>query len=155
MHAALVIREFSDERHTGQQIDRLIELRLKRQELLARTHPPALSILLDEAALRRPIGSPAVMRRQLNHLTELADQPNLTLEVMPFSAGLRNGIGEAFAILDFPGTDDPVLFLEPRDTVREVRSEQVARYEERFHRLRAASQDQTDPPPSPDPSHEQ
>ncbi len=74
-YAALVIREFSDERHTGQQIDRRIELRLKRQELLARTHPPALSILHDEAALRR-VGSPAVMRRQLNHLAELADQPN-------------------------------------------------------------------------------
>lgn len=138
-YAALVLREFSDERNTGQQIDRRIELRLKRQELLARTHPPALSILHDEAALRRRVGSPAVMRRQLNHLTELADRPNLTLEVMPFTAGIRNGIGEGFAILDFSGTDDPVLFLEPDETVREDRSEQVAKYEERFHRLRAAS----------------
>jgi transcriptional regulator with XRE-family HTH domain len=138
-YAALVIREFNDERHTGQQVDRRIELRLKRQELLARAHPPALAFLHDEAALRRRVGSPAVMRRQLNHLAELADQPNLTLEVIPFTAGVLNGIGEAFAILDFPGNDDPVLFLEPHDTVREDRSEQVASYEERFQRLRAAS----------------
>jgi transcriptional regulator with XRE-family HTH domain len=138
-YAALVIREFSDERHTGQQVDRRIELRLKRQELLTRAHPPALSFLHDEAALRRRVGSPAVMRRQLKHLAELADRPNLTLEILPFTAGVRNGIGEAFAILDFPGTDDPVLFLEPHDTVREDRSEQVANYEERFQRLRAAS----------------
>jgi transcriptional regulator with XRE-family HTH domain len=138
-YAALVIREFSNELHAGQQVDRRIELRLKRQELLARAHPPAVSFLHDEAALRRRVGSPAVMRRQLEHLAELADQPNLTLEVMPFTAGVRNGIGEAFAILDFPGTDDPVLFLEPHDTVREDRSEQVATYEERFQLLRAAS----------------
>jgi transcriptional regulator with XRE-family HTH domain len=138
-YAALVIREFSDGRHTGQQADRRIELRLKRQELLARTHPPALSFLHDEAVLRRRVGGPAVMRRQLRHLAELADRPNITLEVMPFTAGVRNGIGESFAILDFPGPDDPVLFLEPRDAMREDRSEQVAQYEERFQQLRAAS----------------
>jgi hypothetical protein len=58
---------------------------------------------------------------------------------MPFTAGVRNGIGEAFAIMEFPGTDDPVLFLEPHDTIREDRSEQVATYEERFQLLRATS----------------
>jgi transcriptional regulator with XRE-family HTH domain len=138
-YAALVIREFNAERHTAQQLDRLIELRLKRQELLARAHPPALSFLHDEAALRRRVGSPAVMRRQLRHLAEMADRPGLTVEVLPFTAGVPNGIGEAFGILDFPGTDDPVLFLESHDTVREDRPEQVAMYEERFQRLRAAS----------------
>lgn len=138
-YAALVIREFSNELHTGQQIDRLIELRLKRQELLARPRPPELIILHDESALRRCAGSPAVMRRQLRHLAELADRPGITLEVIPFTAGVRNGIGVPFAILDFPDPDDPALFLEPRDTVREDRSEHVAQYEERFQRLRAAS----------------
>lgn len=138
-YAARVIREFSAEHHTGQQIDRLIELRLKRQELLARTDPPALSFLHDEAALHRRVGSPAVMRRQLKHLAELADRPNITLEVLPFTAGVPNGIGESFAILDFPGPDDPVLFLETHDTIRDDRPEQVAKYEERFQRLRATS----------------
>jgi transcriptional regulator with XRE-family HTH domain len=138
-YAALVIREFNAGRYTAQQLDRLTELRLKRQELLARAHPPALSFLHDEAALRRRVGGPAVMRRQLRHLAETADQPGLTLEVLPFTAGAPNGIGESFGILDFPGTDDPVLFLESHDTIREDRPEQVARYEERFQRLRAAS----------------
>lgn len=134
-----MIREYNDELHTGQQADRRVELLMKRQELLARPQPPELIILHDESALRRCVGSPAVMRRQLRHLAELADRPSITLEVIPFTAGVRNGIGVPFAILDFPDPDDPALFLEPRDTVREDRSEHVARYEERFQRLGAAA----------------
>jgi Domain of unknown function (DUF5753) len=125
-YAALVIREYNDELHAGQQADRRVELRMKRQELLARPQPPELIILHDESALRRCVGSPAVMRRQLRHLAELADRPSITLEVIPFSAGVRNGIGVPFAILDFPDPDDPALFLEPRDTVREDRSERAS-----------------------------
>lgn len=137
-YAARVIREFTYDIHTGQQADRRVELRMKRQELLARPRPPELTILHDEAALRRQVGSPAVMRRQLQHLAELAECPGVNVEILPFTAGVRDGIGEAFAILEFPGTDDPALFLEPHDTVREDRSEHVAQYEERFQRLRAA-----------------
>lgn len=138
-YADRVIREFTCDIHAGQQADRRVELRMKRQELLTRPQPPELTILHDEAALRRQVGSPAIMRRQLQHLAGLAERPNITVEVLPFTAGVREGIGEAFVILEFPGADDPALFREPRDVVREDRSERVAEYEERFQRLRAAS----------------
>jgi transcriptional regulator with XRE-family HTH domain len=138
-YAAWVIREFLGELYTDQQTDRRVELRMKRQELLGRAGPPELQIIHDEAVLRRIVGSPAVMRRQLQHLADLAERPGITLNVLPFTAGVRDGFGESFAILDFPGMDDPALFTEPYDTIREYRSEQVARYEERFQRFRSAS----------------
>lgn len=145
-YAALVLHEFRDEHRHGrpelrdEQIESLLELRLKRQELLARADPPALTVVHDEAALRRQVGGPAVMRRQLKHLAGLAARRHITLEVIPFTAGVVFGMGEELTILNFPGSaDDPVAFLEHGDVIREDRSEQVAYFEERFHRLRTAS----------------
>jgi Domain of unknown function (DUF5753) len=90
-YAAWVIREFLGELYASQQTDRRVELRMKRQELLTRPRPPELAILHDEATLRRIVGSPAVMRRQLQHLADLAERPNVILNVLPFAAGVREG----------------------------------------------------------------
>lgn len=69
------------------EIDRRVALRLERQKLLVSERAPGFHVVLDEAALRRPYGDRTVMREQLEHLIEISERPNVTLQVMPFSFG--------------------------------------------------------------------
>jgi hypothetical protein len=95
-------------------VTRRIELRLRRQEVLTRpTDPLQCWVVLDEAVLRRAIGGPRVMRAQLEHLVDAAQQPNVTLQVLPFDRGAHPGIGSGFTILRFPWDTDPgIVYLE-------------------------------------------
>jgi hypothetical protein len=69
--------------------------------------------VLDEAALRRSPGDPATMRAQVRHLLELTDLPNVTLQIVPFTAGPHAAAGGPFTILRFPERDLPdVVYLE-------------------------------------------
>ena len=122
------------------EIDRRVEVRTARQELLTRNDDPMrLWAIMDEAALRRPVGSDEVMRAQLEHLLEMARLPKVTLQVIPFAAGAHPGTLGAFALMEFPHPDDPdaayvetvggELFVEQ---VPEVRAYQIA-----FQRLTA------------------
>jgi hypothetical protein len=84
-----------------------------RKEALSRPDPLGLVHIVDEAALRRVVGSPAVMAEQMDHLLELADRPNVSLQVLPFEAGTFRAHDGQFAILDIPdelGSD--VVFVE-------------------------------------------
>ena len=84
------------------EIERRVSLRLKRQEILARPEPvPKVWAVIDESALRRPLGGREVMRAQLRHLIELAESPQVTLQVMPFDRGGHSAAGGSFAILRF------------------------------------------------------
>jgi len=68
---------------------------------------------VDEAVLRRPAGSPAVMHGQLKHLLDMAQRPNITIQVMPFQAGGHSAAGGPFSILRFAEPDLPdVVYLE-------------------------------------------
>jgi transcriptional regulator with XRE-family HTH domain len=94
-------------------IDRKIEARTARQELLSRESPPQLLAIVDEAALQRLVGGPAVMAAQIRRLIELAVWPHITIHVLPNSAGAHAGLtGGRFTILDFPGDDKPLVYLE-------------------------------------------
>ena len=95
------------------EIDRRVSLRIKRQELLTQPGAPEFWAVLDEAALRRSPGSPAMMRAQLEHLLQIAELPNVTLQVVPFDTGPHAAAGGPFSILRFPEPDLPdVVFLE-------------------------------------------
>ncbi|MBA4863809.1 helix-turn-helix domain-containing protein [Streptomyces sp. PSKA54] len=95
------------------QIRRRVNLRLTRQELLSGPDAPRLWAVVDEAALRRPLGGPEVMRAQLQHLIEAADQPNVTLQVVPFHAGGHAAAGGPITVLRFPVPDlADVVYLE-------------------------------------------
>ena len=83
------------------EIDRHIELRMKRQKLLDQDALPELWVVLDEAVLRRPVGGPDIMRQQLNHLSEIADHPKVKLQVLPYGVGEHAGLDGAFMILGF------------------------------------------------------
>jgi transcriptional regulator with XRE-family HTH domain len=86
------------------EIDRRVQVRLKRQALLTReVNPQRWHFIISESLLHRPIGPVELMTEQLNHLLEVAELPNVVLSVVPFSAGLHPGIlSGAFVLLEFP-----------------------------------------------------
>ncbi|GAA1764548.1 helix-turn-helix transcriptional regulator [Luedemannella helvata] len=108
-------------------VDRRVTLRIKRQDLLTRPDPPQIWAVVDEAALRRPIGGPEVMRGQLEALLSATKLPNVRLQVIPFRAGGHAAAGGAFSILRFPDQDLPdvvyveqltsALYMDKRDDV--------------------------------------
>jgi hypothetical protein len=99
---------------TQKRIDLMVELRLARQDWVrARQDQLELHYLLDEASVRRVVGSPAIMARQLQRLIEACDYPNHYIGVIPFSVGLYRSIRVPFVILEFDQPeDDAVLYLE-------------------------------------------
>jgi hypothetical protein len=96
------------------QVERRIELRHTRQELvLHREEPPTLWAVVDEAALRRPIGGNAVLRAQLEALVEATEAPNIKIQIMPLRKGVHPALTGAFTILRFPEDDlTDVIYLE-------------------------------------------
>lgn len=89
--------------------------RMARQAVLARASAPQFFAVVDEGALRRPVGEPGVMHRQLAHLLGAADQPHVTLRVVPLSAGAHVGLRGSFVILEF--AEEPALvFVENQRT---------------------------------------
>jgi hypothetical protein len=80
---------------------------------LRRPDAPQLWVVVDEGALRRPVGSREIVREQLEHLIEVADHPAVTLQILPFSAGAHSAMGGAFTILRFAEPDlADVVYIE-------------------------------------------
>jgi transcriptional regulator with XRE-family HTH domain len=95
------------------EVTRRTEARINRRVLLDREEPPRKWAVIDEAALRRPIGGRAVMREQVRHLIEMADHPAVTLQVLPFVAGGHRALGGPFTILRFAEPDlRDVVYIE-------------------------------------------
>ena len=94
-------------------IARRAELRASRQEILRRPDPPQLWAVLDEGALRRPVGSGAIVREQLRYLLEMTAHPAVTLQILPFGAGAHPAMGGPFTILRFAEPDlADVVYIE-------------------------------------------
>ena len=95
------------------EVERRVELRMQRQELLTGPNPPTLWAVIDEAALRRSLLGPAQIHEQLTHLIEMNERPNISLQVAPFSYGGHAAAGGPFAILRFAEPDLPdIVYLE-------------------------------------------
>ncbi|MET8649249.1 MULTISPECIES: helix-turn-helix domain-containing protein [Nocardia] len=94
--------------------DRRVAVRQRRQQLLFRPiEPPIVWAVIDEAALHRPVGGAAVHRKQMEHLIDLADVPNITIQVLPYSAGEHAAAGSSFSILRFAEPELPdIVYLE-------------------------------------------
>jgi transcriptional regulator with XRE-family HTH domain len=96
-----------------EEVERRVSLRMQRQRLLTQPDAPDFWAVLDEAALRRPPDGRAVTRAQLEHLLDITDLPNVTLQIIPFKAGPHPAAGGPFTILRFPEPDLPdVVYLE-------------------------------------------
>ncbi|MEU7860281.1 helix-turn-helix transcriptional regulator [Nonomuraea sp. NPDC049141] len=125
----------------AEEISRRVDLRLERQRMFDRPDGPVFWAVIDEAALRRPIGGAEVMRAQLEHLIDLMRQPNITIQVMPFSFGGHSAEGGAFTVLRFPDQDLPdVVYVEQLASALYLdKREDVDRYTEVMERLCAVS----------------
>jgi len=96
-----------------EEVMRRAEARVSRQEILRRDDPPRIWAVLDEGALRRHIGGRDVMKAQLRHLIEICDHPNITLQILPFSAGAHRAMGGPFTILRYSEPDlRDVVYIE-------------------------------------------
>ena len=97
----------------AEEVDQRVQLRMTRQKMLHEPGAPQLWAVLDEAALSRPYGTPAVMRAQLEHLLEASHWRGVTLQLLPFRAGSHAAAGGPFSILRFAEPDLPdVVYLE-------------------------------------------
>jgi transcriptional regulator with XRE-family HTH domain len=122
---------------TREEIARRVALRMSRQQVLTGSGPVRLWAIVDEAALRRPIGGRDVMRAQLESLIAAAKLPSVTVQVVPFGVGGHAAAGGAFTLLRFPDPDMPdVVYTEQLTSALYLdRREDVDRYLEVMERL--------------------
>ncbi|MEU1204211.1 helix-turn-helix transcriptional regulator [Nocardia sp. NPDC005825] len=130
-------------------IDRRVELRMKRQAIVTRRSAPlVLEVMLHESALHRVVGNRRIMAAQLRHLAEASKLPNVTVRIHPFAAGSTWGILHGqFVILSFEGkvksgrAEPSVVYLEggPSSDVYLEKAAEVARYDELASAIRATA----------------
>jgi hypothetical protein len=119
------------------EVDQLVTARLERQAILERDEPPLLWAVIDEAALRRPVGGRKAMRAQVEHLAEMAQRPNVLIQVIPLEVGAHEGVNGAFVIAEFANAPS-IVFLETALTGLVVeRPEDVAAVMLTYETLRA------------------
>jgi transcriptional regulator with XRE-family HTH domain len=128
-YAATTIRAL-DPRLTAEEVDRAVQVRARRAALLHKPGAALLWCVIGEAALRTEVGGPNVMAQQLRHLVDVADElRNVTVQVLPFSAGAHTGLDGSFALLSYDPPDPELAYtegvggavwLESSDEVRRV-----------------------------------
>jgi transcriptional regulator with XRE-family HTH domain len=140
MYQASLPAEFTPER-----ADELINVRLRRQNVLTREPTMQLKAIVDEAVLHRAVGGPEVMGAQLDHLVETAEKlPNVTVEVVPFSVGAHPAMESNFTVLDFEVAPSVVYVEGLMGWLYIERPQEIARYRQVFDYLHAAALDSND-----------
>jgi transcriptional regulator with XRE-family HTH domain len=126
---------------TQDALEQRLEVRLTRQQVLTRAKPLEVRAVLDESALRRLVGGPAVMKEQINRLIELANERNIIVQVIPFKSGAHPGtLVGPFVILRYPDpADRDVLYIEGAADPYLDREGEVERYRKTFDHLRASA----------------
>jgi transcriptional regulator with XRE-family HTH domain len=128
---------------TPEQIERQVQVRMRRQQILDRADPkpPAIWAILDEAVIRRVVGGRAVMRGQLERLREVSAVPSVTLQILAFNAGAHMAAYGSFALFDPSDPAFPVTAStdRPAGSLIEDDPEDIHRYTMMFDHLRASS----------------
>jgi transcriptional regulator with XRE-family HTH domain len=121
------------------EIEHRVSLRMQRQSILTQDDSPRIWAVIDESALRRPLGGSDVMRAQLRHLMEVAEYPRVTLQVIPFSRGGHPAAGGSFTVLRFAEPDLPdIVYIEQLTSALYLdRRDEVDHYMEVMNRLSA------------------
>lgn len=132
--SAVILLEYSNPK----EISRRVSLRMARQSILSGQNPTSLWAVIDEAALRRPLGGPRAMRAQLQHLIEMSQRPNVTIQIVPFTAGGHAAAGGSFSVLHFAENELPdLVYLEQLASAQYlVKPEIVDTYLQVLERLR-------------------
>ncbi|MGW7639072.1 helix-turn-helix domain-containing protein [Streptomyces decoyicus] len=121
------------------ELEENVAARLGRQELLHRNPPPDVRIILDESALRRPASDPKVWHDQLTRIVDAADAPHMTIQVIPFSAGLHGLMGGSLSLL-WMADGSSVAYVEGNNSGDLIEEPgEVARYRLTYDRLRDAA----------------
>jgi transcriptional regulator with XRE-family HTH domain len=127
-------------------VQRRVDLRMARQQILDRPNAPRLNVVLDEASLRRAVSSRDVMREQYELLVDAAVRPHISLRVLLFGAGAHQAMGFPFQIFEFVDDDPPLVSVELLSR-REIfeSAEEVGRYRAAFNQVyeRALSPDES------------
>jgi len=136
-YASAVLQVFYDEKSVPEKVAALVDLRTRRRDLLAGENAPKFSFILDESVLHRLAGNPGITSRQLLHLVNAAELPNVTVQVVPFTAGLHPGMKGPFELIQFEDTpDENVVFLEgPRGDFLSDEPRETENYLEAFKRI--------------------
>ncbi|GAB2772819.1 helix-turn-helix domain-containing protein [Streptomyces daliensis] len=136
-YAHAVVTAGHKEHIPQEEVERRVALRQERQKLLLGENAPHFLCVLDEAALRRPFGSRAIMDAQLRHLAEISERPNVTVQVVPFELGGHPAESGAFTLLRFPESDlNDIVYLEQLTSALYLdKRDEVAQYEQVLERL--------------------
>ncbi|MET8014544.1 helix-turn-helix transcriptional regulator [Streptomyces sp. NPDC005271] len=136
------VQHASEMRLSAEEIERLVDLRMKRQEILKRPKPPHLWAILDESVIRRVVGSREVMREQLDHLLRANESPDITLQVLPFAKGAHSAAMGSFVILGGPEPSLDVVYVDIHvGSLFMEKDEELERYRLAFDYLRAQALD--------------
>ncbi|WP_433224747.1 helix-turn-helix domain-containing protein [Microtetraspora malaysiensis] len=121
-------------------VARRVAARMARQEIIVRDNPPQLHAVMDEAALRKSVGGPDVMREQIEHLVKLSDLPNVTIQLIPHSIGAHAAMTMSFTIMCFSAENAPIVYAEmPVSPVVMYKHEDVQSYALLYDRLMATA----------------
>lgn len=123
----------------AEDLEQRVKARMDRQAVLTKEHPLELTAIMDEAALHRQVGGPAVMADQLQRLQELADRPHITVQVIPYASGAHQGMPGGFALLSFADPDDgQIVYIDSMANDSFLESDaDIGRYTTIFENLRA------------------
>lgn len=126
---------------TSEEITQRVRVRSNRQSLLTQDDPIDLWVVLDETVVSRPVGGDVIMRDQLRSLLDATEQPNLTIQILPFAAGAHAGMDGSFTILGFlePGDPDVVYTENATGGLFLDKADELQRYEFIFDQIRAAA----------------
>ena len=124
-----------------EEIERRVEVRMTRQQVLGKPDRPQLWAILDEGAIRRIVGGPAVMYAQLQRLMTMSEQGKTTVQVVPYSVGAHPGTAGSFIILGFADLGEiDVVYIETIGGNMSVdKPEEVRHYTTAFDHLRAVA----------------
>lgn len=136
------VQHASEMRLSAEEVERLVDLRMKRQEILTRTKPPHLWAILDESVIRRVVGSPDVMRKQLDRLLHANESPDITLQVLPFAKGAHSAAMGSFVILGGAEPSLDVVYVDIHvGSILMEKDGELERYRRAFDYLRAQALD--------------
>ncbi len=140
-YASAILQVFYDEKSAAERVAALVDLRTRRRDLLIGDNAPKFSFVLDESVIHRLVGGSATASQQLRHLISMSDLPNVSIQIVPFTAGIHPGMKGPFELIqvaDMP--DENIVFRETTsgDTISDD-PEDTQNYLEAFERITEVS----------------
>ncbi|MFD7487412.1 helix-turn-helix domain-containing protein [Streptomyces mirabilis] len=136
------LQQANEMRRSPEEIERLVGIRMKRQEILTRPNAPHLWAILDESVIRRVVGSPEIMREQLGQMLTTGESPNVTLQVLPFARGAHAAALGSFVILSGAEASLDVVYVDLHvGSLFMEKDQELERYRLAFEYLRAQALD--------------